>query len=322
MRLSKKLMAVAAGALAMISAASWAQDSPTKSEETIAVSGSLEWLEKSDVSALKEGVIRQIEFQVGKRVAKDKEIGSLRDEMAKLTLAKAALVAKNTGEISKANAQRMLAMSELARLQRLELKGPGFVSQSEKEKAQAELAVADALRQVAMETQKVNEADRDLAQQAVDDHVIRAPFEGVITDRMKFPGESVRANEPVVRIGRTDRLRFLGMLPIEVANRLKGNEVIDLRPTIEGADLPIEGKVFRGRITALSREITSVRSTDVQILAEIENWPIDVPKPSAAEKEAGAALDPQLELLVGMKADATIYLGGAAPKVAANKKTR
>ena len=159
--------------------------------------------------------------------------------------------------------------------------------------------------QTAKEGKALAEADYALAVQSRKEHHILAPFDGVITDRMKNPGESVRANEPVVRLGRTNKLRFVGWIPLETAYRIKGNEVIDVRPVIDGSDLAIEQKKFRGKVTDVSHEVNAVRTTEVRVLGEIDN-------PDNPEH-------PELELRQGMKAEMTIYLDPPAAKVASKK---
>ena len=310
MLFSKKAAVLAAGVVAAVSLASLAQDpaAPKASADRsrqIVVGGSIDWVEKSDVSALKEGVIEHIEFSVGRIVKKGDEIGYLHDKMAELTEAKAKIAAENIGDMEKAKAQKKLAYTEYARIVLLEKGMKGIVSQSEKAKAEAELYVADALVQTAKEGKALAEADYALAVQARKEHHILAPFDGVITDRRKSPGESVRANEPVVTIGRTNKMRFVGWIPLETAYRIKGNEVIDVRPVIEGSDLAIEQKRFRGKVTDVSREVNTIRTTEVRILGEIEN-------PENPDH-------PELELRQGMKAEMTIYLDAAPAKVASQK---
>ncbi len=310
MIVSKKIAAVAFGAVAALSFAAIGQDpgaagSADQSRQII-IPGSFDWVQKSDVSALKEGVIEHIEFPVGYRVKKGDEIGYIHHELAELTVAKAKLAATNTGDIEKAEAQKKQATAVMARIQRLIIRGgKGYVSLDEQEKAEAELSVTEALVKVAKEGQKLAKADYDLASQALKEHKIIAPFDGVITDRMKNPGESVRSSEAVVRIGRTNKLRFVGWVPLETAFRIKGNEAVDVRPVIENADLPIEEKKFKGKITSVSREIVTIRAAEVQVFAEVDN-PDDPDHP-------------ELELRQGMKAEMTIFLGNAPAKVARAK---
>lgn len=310
MLFSKKAAALAVGVVAAVSLGSLAQEpaAPKASADRsrqIVVGGQIDWVEKSDVSALKEGVIKHIEFSPGRVVKKGDEIGYLHDKMAELTEAKAKRAAANEGDMMKAKAQTELARSENAKILRLNKRNPGVVSQSEKEKSDAEVLVAEAMVQIAKEGKALAEADYALAVQARKEHHILAPFDGVITDRMKNPGESVRANEPVVRLGRTNKLRFVGWIPLETAYRIKGNEVIDVRPVIDGSDLAIEQQRFRGKVTDVSHEVNAVRTTEVRILGEIEN-------PANPEH-------PELELRQGMKAEMTIYLDPPAAKVASKK---
>ena len=296
MFLPKKVLALAASVLVAVSAATLAQNGSPG--QALVIPGTIEWLEKSDVTALKDGVINKIEYQVGRRVLEGKEIGGLHDELARFAVVKAKLQAENSGEITKGMAQRKLAIAELARIKRLEFRGPGITSASEKEKAEAELAVADAMVQIAQENQAVYKADYDAAVQVVHDHKIFAPFSGVIIDRMKNPGEAVHSNEAVVRIGRTDTLRVIGWLPLDVAGQIKGNEPVEVRVIIEGSAHPIQNKKFSGRITAVSREINTTRTTDVQVLADVYN-----------DEDA----DSNLHLLAGMKVEMSVRLGEQAP---------
>lgn len=305
MILSRKAAALAVGVVAALSAASLAQHpaaSPSGGS-TLVVRGKVLWLETSQVSALREGVIEDIEFQTGAVVQKDQVIGSLHKEMAKLNVTKAKLVAENTGEIVEAQGKRQLARSTMARLMRLEKKGKGFVSVDELEKAAAELAVADAQVQHAEENQKVAEAERDIAEQALKEHEVKAPFTGVITERVKNPGEAIRANEPVVNLARVDKLQFKGYVTLPTSFRLRAGDTAEFRPTIENSDEPIERKSFPGKVTAIAKEIGIVRGADIQIIAEIENKP----------DETG---HPELELRHGMDGELIIHLSAPPPPTA------
>lgn len=298
MHLIAKPAAMALGIVAALGAATLAQN-PTSprtaraASQELVVGGTIDWIEKSDVSALREGVISQIEYREGMIVGEDKAIGKLHSESAELALKKGALIASNRGPLSKAKAQRQLAQADLARLENIRKRDPNFVSKAELEKAEAEVNVGAAAMQEAEENIKVAEADRDLAKRVVDEHTILAPFEGIVIKRLKHPGETVRANEAVVRMGKVDRLRFYGFLPIEQLARVRTGMVVDLRPTIEDAELPVEQKRFRGKISAIGTEVNGIGKTEVEVYAEVAN-------------------NKELELRPGLKADMTIYLDPAA----------
>jgi RND family efflux transporter MFP subunit len=310
MPLNRKAVALAAGIVAAFTAVALAQvptSAPTPPSrqpiagarpagETLVVTGTdnggtIDWIERSAVSALREGVIDQMELQVGMEVQKGKTIGRLHDETARLTVSKAQLAANNLAAIAKGKAQKELAIAKAARLRRLNKMGAGFAALEEIQTAEAEVKVADALVLEAEENQKLAGADLELARQALHEHTITAPFDGIIIERMKNPGESVRANEAVVQLGKVEKVRFFGYLPLETAYRVRLGSTVDVTPIAE-VDLPITKKRFRGKITFVGPELVPVRN-QVQIFADITN-------------------NTAKELLPGLKANMTIYLDEAA----------
>jgi len=306
MRLHTKPAALAVGLVTALAAVSLAQPpaarrgaaprgagSAASPNEPLLVNGLIEWIEKSDVSAQTEGTIYDIELREGSEVAKDGTIGSLHSEKAELTVAKARVAAQGKGGKAKAEAQRELAYSTLARLMRINQKNPNFISKEELSKAEAEVKVGEAQIIDAEDNLKLAKAELDLAQEALKEHTIIAPFAGTILKVLKHPGESVKANEAVVRIGKVDKLRFYGTFPIEAAGRVRPGMVVDIRPTIEDADVPIEQKRFRGKVTAIGAEANSIGTTDVEVSAEVFN-------------------NQAKDLRPGLKAEMSIYLNDAA----------
>jgi RND family efflux transporter MFP subunit len=298
MRISSKAAALAVGLVAALTAAAIAQNEPkairtnNSTADTVVVGDAIiEWLEKSDVAALREGIIDKMELQVGDEVERDKVIGYLHREIAELTVAKAKVAADNSGPKVKAQAQKKLAMTVLARSLRLDKLQHNAVSREEIEKNEAEVAVADAMEQEATENQNLSKAELDLAKRALKEHTIVAPFTGVITERFKNPGESVRANEPVVHMGNIDTLRVIARIPIEFAYRIKKGSPVEVTPNVPGAVLPIEQKKFRGKITFVDPEVEAVKNL-VRVFAEVQN-------------------NDEHDLKPGLKTDMIVYLNPA-----------
>ncbi|MDR3634809.1 MAG: efflux RND transporter periplasmic adaptor subunit [Isosphaeraceae bacterium] len=297
----KKVAALAAGFLALLSAASLAQN-PTPSGRTPAGAGdvlvlqepaTLEWIQKADVAALREGVIEKMELEIGAEVQKGGLIGKLNDRMAELAVAKAKIAAKNVGAILKAEAQRNLAMSVLARSQNLLKRGIDYVSKEEVAKNVAELEVADAMKTEAVEQVELNKAELAIAERTFEEHKITSPFDGVIYELMKHPGESVRANEAVVRLGNLNKLRAWAYVPLEYASRVKEGQRVELQLRLQGArgeKQPIEQKRFVGKITFVDPQIQPVAETAVRVYADFEN--------------------PTHELRPGFRSTMTIFLTG------------
>lgn len=295
MLISKKAAALAAGFVAVLSLASVAQvPAPAqRSADTLFVNdATIDWIEKSDVAALREGVIEKMELQIGMLAQRDKPIGVLHREIADLTVKKAELMVTNVAAKNKAEAQRDLALAIVATNARLNQRKPGMVSIEEMRKAEAEVKVAEEMKNEAVEKQKLDEADLLLARQALDEHTIKAPFDGIVIERIKGPGESVRANEAVVRLGNLDKLRAWAYIPLEYADRVKEGQIVELQQRLGGT--PGEKKRYRGKITFVDPQIQPIAEVAVRVYAEFDN--------------------PDHELRPGAKATMTILIGteGAA----------
>lgn len=268
--------------------------------KSLVMQGTIKFLEESDVAALRDGVIRQIEFNVGDRIEEDEPIGYLHDEMAKLKLQRQKVVAESIGATQRAQAQLKLSLNELAIRENLRRKDPRLVTDEEMRSYQARVEAASADATAAAEEKKIAEAELGLAEREVEEHIIRAPFTGYVTNRMKDPGEAVQANEPVLRLGRTDKLRFFGYLPLANAVTVSIGDVVDVQPEIADGDLAIEKVTFRGKVAAIGREVTAVGRTEVQVIAEITNAQEDPNSPGIGTS-----------LLAGLKGRMTIYTGSA-----------
>lgn len=305
MTLPKKAAALAAGLLAVISAASLAQN-PSSNGRAPAPAGdvlvlqdpaTLEWIQRADVAALREGVIERMELEIGAEVREGGLIGKLNDKMAELAVAKAAIAAKNKGAILKAEAQRNLAISVLARSQNLLKRGIDYVSKEEVAKNVAEVEVADAMKTEAIEQVELNKAELAIAQRTLEEHKITAPFDGVIYERMKDPGDSVRGNEAVVRMGNLDKLRAWAYVPLDYVSRVKEGQRVEIQLRLHGTRgerQPIEQKRFVGKLTFVDPQVQPVNETAVRVYADFEN--------------------PTHELRPGFRATMTIFLNteGAA----------
>ena len=105
-----------------------------------------------------------------------------------------------------------------------------MVSAEDVAKAEGELKAATAMIKEASENRKIAGAELDLAKQTFEEHTIKAPFDGIVTKRMKNPGESVRANDAVVELGNLGRLAADAYVPLEYAYRVKEGQVVEIQP--------------------------------------------------------------------------------------------
>jgi RND family efflux transporter MFP subunit len=299
----KKAAALAAGFVAAVTVVNLspqlaAQGTGREPEALVVEEATVDWIEKSNVAALREGVIERMELQIGMPVEKNKPIGYLHDEIARLAVRKAEVAVKKIGPMEKALAQKELGKAKLAISDRLNARVKGAVSYEEIKQQEAEYKVAHAMTLEADEQTKSDQVELDLAKQTLEEHIIRAPFAGIIIERMKHPGEKVGQNEPVVQLGNLDRLRAYAYVPLEYAFRVKEGQAVEFQPRLVGAgNVPqaIEKKKFRGKIQFVDPQIQPIAETAVRIYAEFDN--------------------PDHDLRPGLKGTLTIYLGseGAAP---------
>lgn len=302
----KKAAALAAGFVAALAAVCLAplnaQNVKSGPETLVIEESTIDWIEKSNVAALREGVVHKMELGIGMPVAKGGVIGTLHSEMAELTVKKAEVAAKSTGPKLKAAAEKDLALAIVAINDRLNKKMKGAVSGEEQQKAWAQLKVAQATVVEAEERILLDQAELNLARRALEEHIIRAPFDGVIMQVIKDPGERVGANEAVVKLGNLSKLRAWAFVPLEYSVRVKEGQVVEIQPKLAGerhTPLPIEQKRFRGKITFVDPQVQPIGESSVRIYADFDNKDFD--------------------LRPGYKATMTIYLNseGAAPAIGA-----
>jgi RND family efflux transporter MFP subunit len=313
--MTKRIAALAAGCVALLSAAALAQGGGAQQAPPDGIQGfeplllkvsvltgpRLSWVEKSDVAAIREGVVEHMELKIGMQVKKDGTIGYLHREVADCTVKKAQLQAEAKAPKAKAEAQKEVAISVVARNNRLNQRIPGAVSAEDAAKAEGELKVAEASILEAIEQTKIAVAELGLAKQTFDDHEIKAPFEGIVINRYKNPGEGVRAGDKIVMLGNPYKLCVDAYVPLEYVDRVKVGQIVEVQQTKSYREpLVFENKKYQGKIVFVSPEVQTVGETGARVRAEFNN--------------------PDLELRPGFLARLTIFLPPAATANAAGDK--
>jgi len=159
-------------------------------EQVLNASGYVVARRRATVSAEITGRITEILVEEGMLVEKGQVLARLDDELARsdVRLAEAQLAAARasllSGRANLAEASRVLARTEALAAEQYSSEAAFTRAQADVEMASAEVARAEADVAVA-------EAQADRARERLEDHVIRAPFAGVITDKNAQPGEIV-----------------------------------------------------------------------------------------------------------------------------------
>ncbi len=287
------LTALSVAALAQSGADRPAAAAPSFNAATLVLTelGTVDWIEKSDVAALREGVIEKMELRLGDPALVGKPIGYLHRESAELTRAKSQVQAEAVGAIEKGKAAMEVASAILAIDERLNKRKPGMVSAEDIAKHEGDLKVADAQKKEAEENQKVARAELAMAEQILKEHTIVSPFDGIVIKRYKNPGESVRAGDAVVQIGKLSRLAVNGWVPLKFAFKVKVGQVVEVQPKFESSEAgneEFERLKFRGKLVFVDPQIqamvgaaligqrSSGKTRFMQILpigARLSGWP-------------------------------------------------
>lgn len=256
---------------------------------TLVVRGNIDWLQRSDVAALREGVLRSLELREGMFAKKGDVIGQLHDEVAVISAKKAKVAAESRGNLKRAEASELLAKSIVARDYNL-IKSKS-ISTEEVEKHQAELLAAGAEILRAEEEIKLAQAEAELADRIVQEHTITAPFDGIVINVMKHEQESVRANEPVVTLGNPEVFRVTAFLPVDHSYGVEVGQEVLVRPYVAAADLPVEKSVYKGKVSMVDSEIQVVAESATRIFVEVPN--VDGQLRPGLEAELTIVLKPQ-----------------------------
>lgn len=172
----------------------------------------------SAVPAEVAGRVSEVKVETGSAVRKNDPLVLLDSEIAANDLRRA--------EAKLAELQRLLAEAET-------LGRSKVISRTQVEAVRAEARVAD--------------AEEDSARARLEDHTIRAPYDGSVVERLVQVGEAVNVNQPVVRMVDLSRLRVVFYVNERDVPNFEPGTVIKVR-------LPAApGRVFEAPVVHVAR---------------------------------------------------------------------
>ena len=235
---------------------------------------------QADVASRRAGVAAEVLFKVGDRVDAGDPLVRLETDLPEIerSSGEAALEVAEAG-VAAAQARLALALQGLARQERLK-KSSAFSQgafedlQRSVEQAQSELAQANA---------EIRSARARLARTTYDlkQSIIRAPFKGVVIERIAQPGQYLNIGEPVAKLLDIDGLEIEADVPTDlVAGLTPGTEVtvsfpdgVDGTATVRVA-LPVETISTRTRPVRFK---TNLNGIDPQLIAVGKSLTLQIP---------------------------------------------
>lgn len=230
-------------------------------DDVYAVDGAIEAVRQATVAAQLPGVVVQITVDAGDAVKKGQLLARIdpRDTDAQVAAGRAAV----------AQADAALAQARLNLERTRSLLAQNFVSRAALDKAQADYDAARA----AADAARAGRAQADTARSYAE---LRAPFDGVVTQRLMEPGEVAAPGRGVVALHDPAALRAVGSVPQSVLARAAAAP----RATIE---LPQTGRSIEAvRVTVLPA--ADARLLTTQVRAELPPGPLPGVTPGMTAK--------------------------------------
>jgi membrane fusion protein (multidrug efflux system) len=218
-----------------------AAETPTPIE--IVVTGQVAADQRSDVTADTQGKVINVMIERGQRV-------KLGQAVIQLDVRSAALGAREAAaNLAAVKAQKQLADQECARTKALLDKGAITKSEYDRQMTQCQSAT----EQVA-----AVEARTQMMSKSVADGIVRAPFDGVISEKMVSPGEWVQPGKPLFTLVDDDPLKVDLSISEVAVSQVKQNDRVEIRAVAHPE------KAYGATISRLGAEIGRTRSLIVE----------------------------------------------------------
>ena len=175
------------------------------------------------------GVVESLHVERGQHVRKGQVLAVLRADVERASLAVASARAQADADVQAAAANHDFLKDKQRRAEELVQKN--FISRQALEQARAESRIAEQKLAQAREQQRVWQRERDLAHAQLSMRSIKAPFDGIIADRLVLPGERVET-KPLFRIAKVNPLRVELMVPAAMYGSLVNGSALDVTPEL------------------------------------------------------------------------------------------
>ena len=149
--------------------------------------------------------------EIGTVVKKDEVVARMEDFTFRL------LEAEAEGRVAREKARVKFLLSERERLS--QLAANNLSARSQLDQNESDLAVAQS-------DQKIAEAQLGLAKVQMHITQIRAPFDGIVTERLRNVGERLNVSDELIRIVDPRSLEVVARAPLSTVHYIKQNEVL------------------------------------------------------------------------------------------------
>lgn len=242
---------------------------PTNSQGVVLLRHcALEYEKTSNMGPPFRGVIQVLSVNRGDMVKAGQVICRLFDEDVRAETALYKAQAASDLEVRVTENRLAKAKNRLKRTQRLHDRQLVSLEDFEEDRLdaeQAKLAVEEAKENLKLAQLRLAKAMADSRGRE-----FICPFDGVVVDLLKYPGESVVEGETVIKLVSAGRLRVTGFLNVTEALRVVVGQPVRVRVEVAGDELPIEREVFEGVVEFVDSQIDPMTRT-CKVIAGVPN---------------------------------------------------
>ncbi len=264
---------------------------PATLKNDIVLSAEFQPFQDVDVMAKVAGYVRSIGVDIGSHVKTGDvlavlDVPEIQDELQKakagVAAAQANVVTAQAG-VQRAEASANIAHLSYQRINDVATKNKGlvprqdvYVAQSRDAEAVAQLASAKSSLQASLESKSAADSEYARAGAMMQYATIRAPFNGIVTNRYANTGSMIQAGTasqsqamPVVKLAQYNVLRLTLPVPVTSASEIKDGQAVDV--TVTSPHRTLTGKIsrFAGSVQMSTRTMDTqvdVPNTDGSLL--------------------------------------------------------
>jgi len=187
--------------------------------------------QQADIGTPVIGVVESVAVDRGDRIRQGQVLVVLQSKVETANVQVASQRARVAAELRAANANLILADSRYKRS--VDLHGKNFISRQALDQVESEYEVARQRVAQAHEQLQVLGSEANLARAQLSQRTLRAPFDGVVVDRMVQPGERVE-NQPLLQVAAIDELQVEVVVPAAQFGSIQPGEMATVRPELPG----------------------------------------------------------------------------------------
>lgn len=228
----------------------WTSVESSQLTQVRTISGIVAPVEATNLSFEVNGKVQSIKVNLGNTVTAGQELARLNQRSFNLSLQSA------QAQVEQSQAAMLEAKNEFNRY--AELVKQGLVSQSGFDNAKA---VYDASKSAV----DVKQAELDIAKKNLQDSILLAPYDGIITKRLIEPSQQITTGQSVFEIEGKHGLEVRVMVPETLIQELTQDAIIPVRfPVLEDIKM-------QGQITEIGTRAESANAFPVTVVLKNEN---------------------------------------------------